>query len=266
MKSVEDHERLYFSPFRKQDMSAFAAQPNPSEELLAGLTASLRRWSALRAAVSDQWGGPSSHAKAEALRMALHSQLTSAKGVPEAVDIEDYLLIYMEEEYSCQLEDDSEKDLAGILAEMAAGCSKGDFNLARQMVQFAEVERATLEGNQIKLQVEGELDDEGDDMMDDEEGAPMAFNAGSTATTTTTMAVMPAPVSASQYASGSLFADPNAPVVNVNAPPPRQLGEAAPVKESMKVVDEDGFECVAPRRSGRKNKGQLTPQPGEMPM
>jgi hypothetical protein len=36
-----------------------------------------------RAAVSDQWGGPSSHAKADSLRLSLHSQLTAAKGVPD---------------------------------------------------------------------------------------------------------------------------------------------------------------------------------------
>jgi pre-rRNA-processing protein TSR2 len=217
-------------------MSQFASSTpaplTPSDELLAGLTATLRRWSALRAAVSDQWGGPSSHAKADSLRLSLHSQLTAARGVPDAHDLGDDLLIYMEEEFSCQLEDGSPADIAGILVEMASACSKGDFELARRMVQNAELERASLEGNKVALQVEGEMSDDDDEMAD----------------------TAPAPQPAASYTAGSLFADPAAPQAPANQPPPRQLGEAKPAREVERVVDEDGFEAVAPRRSRRKEK------------
>jgi len=213
---------------------------SPAEELLTGLTAVMRRWSALAAAVSEQWGGSSSTGKAETLRQALHAQLTASKGIPDALDVEDYLFIFMEEEFSCQLEDGSPKDVATMLVDMAQQCAKNDFTLARQMVQYAEQERATLEGRKITVLEEGEMDD--DDMMDEP-----STNAE-------------APSAMADYSANSnVFADPNAPVY-VDQGPARQLGEAAPEKVSNRVVDDDGFESVVPRRSTRKNKGMNVEQ------
>ena len=214
------------------------------------MTATLRRWSALRAAVDGEWGGIDSHKKAENLRQGLIGMFfgPSAKKNVEPMDLEDAIYIHMEEEFSCQLEDGSPKDLAGIVFEMANKCVTGDFALSRQMVQFAEAERAQLEKHAPPtVMVEGEMEEDENDMVMGDEGG-MSSMSSTTA------------VSAVDYASGNLFA--GGPIVEPqqNLPPPRQLGEATEEKAAP-VVDDDGFEAVVPRRSRRKNKGQM-PQGG----
>lgn len=175
----------------------------------------------------------------------------------DCTDVEDVLYITMEEEFSCQLEDGSPADIAGILVEMATKCQAGDFSLSRRMVQFAEAEKAQLGAGKPPVVVaEDDMSCEGDDDEDDDDDgngngmsadAADGGNAMDVVAETTGIAT-----TAAQYASGGVFAE--AAPITENLPPPRQLGE--PVQEKPPpVLDEDGFEAVVPRRSRRKNKG-----------
>lgn len=201
--------------------------------------------------MDGEWGGIDSHKKAEDMRQGLIGMFfgPNAKKNVEPSDVEDALYIHMEEEFSCQLEDGSPKDLGGILFEMANKCVKGDFSLSRQMVHFAEAERAQLEKHAPPtVMVEGEMEEDENDMV---MGDDIGMQGGMSSITATT---------AADYASGNLFGGGPAVEPQQNLPPPRQLGEAAPDKAAP-VLDDDGFEAVVPRRSRRKNKGQM-PQGG----
>ncbi|GMH70632.1 hypothetical protein TrST_g14065 [Triparma strigata] len=225
-------------------MSAFA-QNDAVAEFSAGVTATLRRWTALRAAIDGEWGGGDCRSKAEAIRSHILSMFVTSPTIKyTATDVEDYLYIQMEESFCCQLEDGSPADLGSIIYEMAVKCHGGDFTLSRTMVDFAEKEREALEKKmEVKVLVEGEDFEEDEEDMDVE---GMGVGGSLEQSTTTGMTSM------ADYASQPVFGGPQQ--VQKELPPPRQLGEEEVVVEKEKIVDEDGFEQVV-RRSKRKNKG-----------
>ena len=115
-----------------------ASAINVMEEFRAGVTTTLRSWSALRAAVESGWGGVESQAKAEYLQDHIY-QIMDGKCFPpnmDIMDLEDDLAIYMEEEFSVMLEDGSEKQVADVLWHMYEGCYRGDVTLAHQVVEL----------------------------------------------------------------------------------------------------------------------------------
>jgi pre-rRNA-processing protein TSR2 len=200
-------------------------------EFQAGVTAVLRNWSALRTAVEQEWGGVHSAIKAENLRMDI-----LASFIPQlkwSLDqLEDHLAIYMEDEFSVLLEDDSEREVAMLLWTLFEQCSNGDFALCRSLVYNNS---SVLQRDKVLIQVEGEIDDEDECMgsVDEMEINTMEINA------------------AKQYAAASLFGSiPSVRSETHVAPPPRQLGEASVKKNSLEV-DEDGFSSVSYKKKGR---------------
>ena len=96
------------------------------EEFRAGVTACLRSWSALRTAVESGWGGGEreSQAKAEDLRQNIFNLLDGTKFPPscDELDLADSLAIFLEEEFSVTLEDNSEQQVAQTIFKMYEGC------------------------------------------------------------------------------------------------------------------------------------------------
>jgi pre-rRNA-processing protein TSR2 len=208
------------------------------EEFRAGVTACLRSWSPLRAAVNSGWGGFESARKAELLRDEIYKYFDGSSFPPKDLDIwdlEDMLAIYMEEEFSITLEDESEKQVALCIWNMYEDCSKGDVTLCRRTVQTAHAIEAQMTAFPVQVIEDEEMDE--DDEEDDD--APTNPNAP------------PAPSAAQAYASGTLFAmestKPAAP-----SKPARQLGEAPPEKPQVEV-DEEGFAPITTKK--KKNKG-----------
>lgn len=228
------------------------------DEFRAGVTACLRSWSALRAAVQGGWGGNESLSKAEDLRSNILGYFDGSACSPKSLsidDLEDNLAIYMEEEFSVVLEDNSERQVADTIWRMYENCMKGDASLARQIVEITN--KVMEQSSQCPVQVQSQDEEEDDDeMMDTNEGdgnsvgmeeeedafAPPLVNMGTVPTTTT---------SASEYASQYLFGPPRSVRSVVNVQPVRQLGETS-VDEPIIPVDEDGFAPVV-KRKGRKN-------------
>lgn len=213
-------------------------------EFQAGVTAAMRRWTGLRAAVEGEWGGPESKRIAEDLRSNILekfriSSSTSAnqkRKLPmEVEDLEDAIAVYMEEEFSAILEDDSPKFLAKIIIDMYMACVMGNFQICREMVAAAnrEEQSRSSESFIVKDAEDGQVDD----ALMDEGNAPNV--------------VRDMPACAEEYASQSLFGEEKKHNQG-NIPPPRQLGEAVE-KMQEDELDEDGFAPV--RRSRRSNKG-----------
>jgi pre-rRNA-processing protein TSR2 len=197
---------------------------NPMEEFRAGVTATLKSWSALRAAVEGEWGGAQSQEKAEELRQHLYENFQGTTPKMDMYDLEDNLAIYMEEQFSVVLEDQSERQVADMLYRMHEACVKGDVTLARQAVETAQQTEAIK--NAFPVQVQNTDDD---DEMD------IASESIS---------------QAKEYASASLFGTAKK-EASKPAQPLRQLGEAPPEQNKVEV-DDDGFATVP--TSKRRNR------------
>ena len=120
------------------------------DEFRAGVTASLRSWSALRTAVESGWGGSESIQKAEDLRSNIFEHFNGAavppKTMVDVTDLEDALAIFMEEEFSVVLDDGSERQIADVIWKMYEACAKGDLTMASRVVSVAEQAAAKLQG------------------------------------------------------------------------------------------------------------------------
>jgi pre-rRNA-processing protein TSR2 len=114
-------------------------------EFQAGVTATLRSWSALRTAVEQSWGGSDSYSKAEDLRLNIYSNYhssdssscSSSNKIMTQDELEDNLLLYMEDEFGVVLEDGSEVEVASNICQMYNECRLGNVELARKTVQIA---------------------------------------------------------------------------------------------------------------------------------
>lgn len=221
---------------------------DPLLEFKAGVTACLVSWSALRTAVESGWGGGEreSHKKAEDLRTQIFLKMDGKKcPLPnyDAFDLADDLAIYIEEEFSVTLEDDSERQLAGAIFQMYERCMNGDPTLARQMVSQAA--RAVALSGQYPVQVQTtEHDDDDDDMELTETSA-----VGQTTNQFLGHLDGAVPSNLADYVSQPLFGKAKPKKDNAMAPV-RQLGQT--VSESDDVeMDDDGF---APVKKGNRRR------------
>ena len=245
-----NHNRNHNTKFKPKPNTQLLIQTMNSNdprnaEFQAGVTAAMRRWTGLRAAVEGEWGGPQSGQIAEDLRTNILEKFVIPVGADaskmklpmEVEDLEDAISEYMEEEFSCLLEDDSPKHLASIVVEMFGACATGNFKLSQDMVAAAQREESSRVNEKVVVK---DAEDGDDDMMDDGDKMTNAVTIQST--------------SAVSYASESLFGEDSKKKYDNDLPAPRQLGEV-PLNEIMEEdMDEDGFAPV--RRSRRNNKGR----------
>ena len=222
------------------------------DDFRAGLTACLRSWSAFRAAVEGGWGGNESLAKAEDLRNNILQHFNGSGFQPKTLtidDLEDNLAIYMEEEFTVVLEDNSERQVADTIWRMYEQCMKGDASLARQVVDAANgvIQQSVAYPVQVQAPEDDDDDDEMMDSNDDDDD-----DEGMTDEVAPTLVAVGTMTNPTEYASQFLFGPPR-PVrsVVVDEKPPRQLGDA-PIEEPVVEVDEDGFAPVV-KRKGRKD-------------
>lgn len=229
------------------------------DEFRAGVTACLRSWSALRTAVQSEWGGPTSIEKAEALREEIINAMIQ-KRMTDVIDLEDALAIYMEEEFSIVLDDNSEKQVANTVFRMfEEACSSNQSStLALQIIQMAE--KVTKEFGHLPLQIQSaepmEEDDDDDDENDtnpDDTSMDVNVTNSEIAVPTATSDVV---LSAAEYASQPLFGlsreQRRLQILQRNDQPVRQLGEALPEPPQQQViVDEDGFVSVPTNRRSK---------------
>ena len=249
--------------------TTMAPSPSPSQvvfplaEFQAGVTACLRSWSAFRTAVEGGWGGNDSIRKADNLRQHIYdvfmpnpSTTTSSSTSPsmDAIDLEDNLVIYLEEEFSVTLEDGSEQQVTATLFQLYAECLEGKTTLAEQLVGTAlRYEQQIAAAYPVHIQsTEHDDDDDGDDnaMMDTTATSSFSLNvvAASQAPpdqqqqqqqhqpATTVLPAVPF-TTAVEYASQSLFGKPK---------PPRKKERTEP--EEVPMMDEDGFATVTKNR------------------
>jgi len=202
--------------------------------------------------------------KAEFLRTHIYAQFDYSKckassnnkdsngAAMDQYDLEDALAIYMEEEYSIVLEDDSERQVALCIVQMYESCGTGDFSLSRGTIQKANEATAATGakgtgngGTKAVVQTDGELDEESDD-------EDMNMNHAAASTATPAPAAVSTATSAEEYAKEWLFGPPPREhgMAPKEGPPPRQLGEIAPeqAQAQTELVDDDGFMTVSTKK------------------
>ena len=220
------------------------------DDFRAGVTACLRSWSAFRTAAESGWGGGlrESQAKADGLRQIIFD-IMDGKAYPphnfSVDDLTDNLAIYMEEEFSITLEDNSEGQVAEAIFKMYEDCYNGNPTYARQMVAYAESAVAASSEFPVQVQSNDDDDDDDEDMM--ESSAPTDQQPAGVFAVEAPQP--PTYGSLAEYAAAPLFG--TALKVHVPTGPVRQLGgnmsEEAPVVE----VDDDGFAPVKPKTRKR---------------
>lgn len=232
------------------------------DEFRAGVTACLRSWSALRTAVQNEWGGPTSIEKAETLREEIINAMIQKK-MTDIIDLEDALAIFMEEEFSIVLDDNSEKQVASTVFRMfeEASTLNQSSAFALQIIQMAA--KVTKEFGHLPLHIQSsepmeEDDDDDDDENDMNSDDAMDMNTNSTETAVTTTpvdAISNIIISPAEYASQPLFGlsreQRRLQIIRKNEQPVRQLGENVPEPQQATVADEDGFVSVSTSRRSK---------------
>ena len=232
------------------------------DEFRAGVTACLRSWSALKTAVQNEWGGPTSIEKAETLREEIINAMIQKK-MTDIIDLEDALAIFMEEEFSIVLDDNSEKQVASTVFRMfeEASTLNQSSAFALQIIQMAA--KVTKEFGHLPLHIQSsepmeEDDDDDDDEndMNSDEAMDMNTNSSEAAVTTTPVdAISNIIISPAEYASQPLFGlsreQRRLQIIRKNEQPVRQLGENVPEPQQATVADEDGFVSVSTSRRSK---------------
>lgn len=232
------------------------------DEFRAGVTACLRSWSALKTAVQNEWGGPTSIEKAETLREEIINAMIQKK-MTDIIDLEDALAIFMEEEFSIVLDDNSEKQVASTVFRMfeEASTLNQSSAFALQIIQMAA--KVTKEFGHLPLHIQSsepmeEDDDDDDDEndMNSDDAMDMNTNSSEAAVTTTPVdAISNILISPAEYASQPLFGlsreQRRLQIIRKNEQPVRQLGENVPEPQQATVADEDGFVSVSTSRRSK---------------
>jgi len=226
----------------------------PMTEFQAGVTACLRSWSPFRTAVESGWGGGEreSQKKAEDLRQSIYEVLNGRKcPVPnyDVYDLTDSLAIYVEEEFSVQLEDESDRQVAETIYQMYEDCCNGNPALARQMVVQASSAVALNSQFPVKIQTSEHDDDDDEDMID---GSTTTDNLPIEQQQQQHELLQPNSMiaySPADYINQPLFGKPIK--TTYPAKPSRQLGETTP-EDSPLEMDEDGFAPVMKGNRQRK--------------
>lgn len=162
----------------------------------------------------------------------------------DVFDLADNLAIFLEEEFSVTLEDDSDHQVASSIFKMYEDCHSGNFALARDMVNQANNAMALSSQFPMQLQTSEHEDDEDEDMIIE-------------STTTNCIDTLQPKRNSQEHSKAAFVIDDfiqqplfGKPVKETNIrsnKPTRQLGEVV-VEEKPIEMDEEGFAPVRRKR------------------
>ncbi|GBE79031.1 hypothetical protein SCP_0202280 [Sparassis crispa] len=130
-----------------------------------GVIARLAIWPALRIAIAQAWGGPSSIAKSNWLASTLVDAFEQEDPVPDVAYVELMLLQIMEDEFDAVLEDGSAEEVARDVVQLWDEAAVG----RTVMVLAFEEQAEKVKGKQVQAE-EGAADDSDREDDDDDEG------------------------------------------------------------------------------------------------
>nr|XP_010932466.1 pre-rRNA-processing protein TSR2 [Elaeis guineensis] len=154
-----------------------SGQPGPSPTLTSeslsllreGISLVLSRWTALRMAVENEWGGRDSHRKSEELVSTVLSWFTQSKPPLYIDDLESILDENMVLSFNTEIEDGSIEEVAEQLMIMHEDCLKGNYEPIEQLRKLGPGTSAVSQSRQVVDDNEDESSgEEISDMMVDE--------------------------------------------------------------------------------------------------
>lgn len=137
--------------------------PTPAQLQTAfdnGIWYALSLWPALHVAVQNSWGGPDSSEKRDWFAGAV-SDLFAGRQDTDAEDLEAFLLQIMQDEFDCNVEDETEGEVARTILVLRKTLLEGDLSA------FVELERRW--GSRGMMKADVKVVDGGDGEVDDEE-------------------------------------------------------------------------------------------------
>jgi len=138
-----------------------------------GIWYALSLWPALHVAVQNSWGGADSSEKRDWFAGAV-SDLFSGRQDTDAEDLEAFLLQIMQDEFDCNVEDETEVEVGRTILVLRKTLLEGDVSA------FETLERRWNSRGLMKADVrvvdngDGEVDSEDEDDEMDEDRAPQA--------------------------------------------------------------------------------------------
>lgn len=145
-----------------------------------GIWYALSLWPALHVAVQNSWGGPDSSEKRDWFAGAV-SDLFSGRQDTDAEDLEAFMLQIMQDEFDCNVEDETEGEVARTILVLRKSLLEGD------LAAFEALEKRWKSRGMMKADVQvvdggdGEVDEEEfegfDEMDEDEDRAPQGGQA-----------------------------------------------------------------------------------------
>jgi pre-rRNA-processing protein TSR2 len=132
-----------------------------------GIWYALTLWPALHVAIANSWGGPSSADKKDWFAGAI-SDLFASRPDTDQEDLEAFLVQVMQDEFECNVEDESEVVVAGEILGLRR-CLRGEMEGCGgdRLAVFKELERRYQNRGQMKADVK--VIDNGPQEVDDDE-------------------------------------------------------------------------------------------------
>ncbi|KAH7281329.1 hypothetical protein KP509_36G041700 [Ceratopteris richardii] len=122
----------------------------------------LSRWTALQLAIHNEWGGHSSHLKAQQLHNEVFEFLLRSKA-PRCIDeLEDLLDENLVQQFNTEAEDGSLEEVAEKLMSMYEECLEGRFEAVNELIM--ENSSGASQSASKSLQVEADIDEEDVDL------------------------------------------------------------------------------------------------------
>ncbi|KAK2426850.1 pre-rRNA-processing protein TSR2 protein [Trifolium repens] len=211
-----------------------------------GIVLVLSRWSALRTAVENEWGGRNSHIKAQQFAADIFSWFTQSRD-PLYIDDLETLLDEGALAFNLQIEDGSVEEIAEELMIMHEECLSGNFGSVERLREASQNPAAYPRAEQF---VNGDEDDDDsdEDIIEDDDSANMDVDIQRSISNLNSMnrtVNEPQPTVAVEADVDIQKSESNLNSMNktVNEPQPNVEGE-----------EDDGWTCVSRRKNkGRKN-------------
>ncbi|MCO5579161.1 hypothetical protein L7F22_033014 [Adiantum nelumboides] len=112
----------------------------------------LASWTALQLAIHNEWGGPSSHLKAQQLHNDIFQWMLQSKAPRYIDELEDFLDENLLQQFNTETEDGSLEEVAEKLLSMYEDCLEGNFDMIKELMA---ANSSTASQSTIKSQQEG---------------------------------------------------------------------------------------------------------------
>lgn len=112
----------------------------------------LARWTALQLAIHNEWGGPSSHLKAQQLHNDIFHWMLQSKAPRYIDELEDFLDENLLQQFNTETEDGSLEEVAEKLMSIYEECLEGNFETINELIAAnnSVASQSTLKSKQME--------------------------------------------------------------------------------------------------------------------